>query len=384
MALPTLKKEHLSRKALGTLALEGLVIFAGVTASFWMEQWREGREDLHTYTHLLEEIYYNAVVDEASTPISIAANNLALKYALELTVLDSGVPTDRALYPQLKHIFSGLFSGINSAGYVRLSNTSLSLPFDETMVTLDNSYQSLIGLQNGLNSLDEQLGQLRADYWRSAGMVDCSGAEANDGTVILMDRPYMAEIRTLLYPDGQCIAEAANESRARELLAEPGFRNAVRQVIDLRQDAAWLIGLQSTVLGAIRGAIEARLPDVELPIASLELISWPRVTVAETETHTHLKRTGPHTWEAGVELTDGFIKFKANDDWSINWGAPFPAIIDAPRFLWNSDRIRVDDVFPAGTAHFNGMNLPVRAGSYRVTFNSHTFEYRFDEVEPVP
>ena len=29
----------------------------------------------------------------------------------------------------------------------------------------------------------------------------------------------------------------------------------------------------------------------------------------------------------------------------------------------------------------HGMNLPVAAGNYRVTFNSQTFEYAFEEVE---
>jgi hypothetical protein len=56
-------------------------------------------------------------------------------------------------------------------------------------------------------------------------------------------------------------------------------------------------------------------------------------------------------------------------------------MIDAPGFLWNSDRVKVADVFPSGSAHFNGMNLPVLAGSYRVTFDVRTGEYAFEEVE---
>ena len=84
--------------------------------------------------------------------------------------------------------------------------------------------------------------------------------------------------------------------------------------------------------------------------------------------------------ETTAELTDGFIKFRANGDWVINWGSPFPHIIDAPNFVWNSDRIRAEDVFPSGTAHFNGMNLPVRAGRYRVTFDSRSGDYTFVEL----
>ena len=161
-------------------------------------------------------------------------------------------------------------------------------------------------------------------------MISCTGAASNDGTTILMDRPYMAEIRTLMYPDGGCITQAENEATARDLLREPSFRNALRQVIDIRQNAAWLLGGHRMVIEDLQAAIEARMPDVGLPIASMELISWPTVTTEDTERQNAMQRTGTHTWETTAELADGFIKFRGNDDWSINWGAPFPYMIDAP------------------------------------------------------
>jgi len=212
-------------------------------------------------------------------------------------------------------------------------------------------------------------------------MVSCTGVEADDGSTSLMDRPYMTDIRELLYPDGECITQAENETRARELIGDPEFRNALKQVIDLRQGSAWLIGWQADAIRAIKSAIETRLPGVSLPVVSMELINWPTgVPTARTEGQTSMQRTGPHTWEVSLELPDGYVKFKANDEWSINWGAPFPNIIDAPGYLWSSEQVRLEDVFPAGTAHMHGMNLPVAAGTYRVTFNSQTFEYAFEET----
>jgi hypothetical protein len=91
--------------------------------------------------HLLEEIYYNAVIDEATVPIGIAANNLALKDVLELAVLDSSELADDELFGRLDHIFAGSdwYTGsFNPAGYVRLINTPLSIPFDETLLSLDH------------------------------------------------------------------------------------------------------------------------------------------------------------------------------------------------------------------------------------------------------
>jgi hypothetical protein len=381
MPLAFMKNGMSNRRIAGLLFLEAAVIFAGITGSFWMEEWRQERDDQETYQHLLEEIYYNTTIAEAELPGEIAGNNLALRDALELTVLDSSELTDSDLYIRLDHIFSGVAPLFSNAGYVRLSNTSLSIPFDETLLTLDNTYETFARLEAGFNALDGQINELRARHWRNAGMISCTGAASNDGTVILMDRPYMAEIRSLIYPEGDCITQEENAARARDLLAQPDFRNAVRQVIDLRQGVAWLLGRYQELLGDLQAAIEARLPGISLPVTSMELISWPRVTTAETERQTPMRRTGTHTWEVTANLTDGFVKFRANEDWSINWGAPFPYMIDAPGFLWNSDRVKIEDVFPSGTAHFKGMNLPVFGGRYRVTFNSQTGEYAFAEEE---
>ena len=382
MPLALLKQGQSSGKIVGLLFLEAVVIFAGISASFWMEEWRQNREDLDTYHHLLEEIYYNAVIDESRLPLAIADNNLAIKNALELAILDTEPPSDSELWTRLDHIFAGTGAGANTAGYVRLSNTALSIPFDETMIILDDAFMGLAGQESALDDLGAQIGDLRARFWQSVGMVSCTGAAADDGSTVLMERPYMAEIRELLYRDGECITQAENELRARELLGEAEFRNALKQIIDLRQSAAWLIGLQGGFLGSIKSAIEVRLPDVSLPIVSMELINWPAwETTVRTERQTPMRQSGPHTWDVTLEFPEGFVKFKANDEWSINWGAPFPNIIDAPGWLWSSDQVRVEDVFPSGKAHLHGMNLPVTAGNYRVTFNSRTFEYEFEKVE---
>jgi hypothetical protein len=37
-------------------------------------------------------------------------------------------------------------------------------------------------------------------------------------------------------------------------------------------------------------------------------------------------------------------------------------------------------VFPSGVAMLDGQDLPIRAGRYRVRFNTHIFEYRFEEI----
>lgn len=64
-------------------------------------------------------------------------------------------------------------------------------------------------------------------------------------------------------------------------------------------------------------------------------------------------------WTLRAFLTDGEIKFRANSDWQFNWGA---------------------GDFPSGTAFLDGPNIPVSTGEYRITFNTLTGAYSFEEL----
>jgi starch-binding outer membrane protein SusE/F len=64
-------------------------------------------------------------------------------------------------------------------------------------------------------------------------------------------------------------------------------------------------------------------------------------------------------WRLRVELVTGEAKFRADNDWAVNWGG---------------------GSFPDGVAELDGPNIPVIGGEYRVIFNSTTGEYSFEEV----
>ena len=79
----------------------------------------------------------------------------------------------------------------------------------------------------------------------------------------------------------------------------------------------------------------------------------------DNDTDLERDATDPSLWRLRVVLTDGEAKFRANDDWAVNWGA---------------------GDFPAGVGTFDGANIPVTAGEYRITFNSITGAYSFEEL----
>ena len=66
--------------------------------------------------------------------------------------------------------------------------------------------------------------------------------------------------------------------------------------------------------------------------------------------------TDSSQWSLRLELVEGEAKFRAEDDWPINWGA---------------------GDFPSGKAIRDGANIPVPAGEYIVDFNSISGEYNF-------
>ncbi len=61
-------------------------------------------------------------------------------------------------------------------------------------------------------------------------------------------------------------------------------------------------------------------------------------------------------WYLRIVLIDGELKFRANHDWTVNWGA---------------------GTFPSGIAIQDGPNVPVTAGEYKIYFNSFTGQYGF-------
>lgn len=66
----------------------------------------------------------------------------------------------------------------------------------------------------------------------------------------------------------------------------------------------------------------------------------------------------PNEWNLQITLTDGLLKFRADDGWDVSWGND------------NSD-------FPIGVATDPGGDIMVPAGEYKIQFNSATGDYNF-------
>ena len=78
-----------------------------------------------------------------------------------------------------------------------------------------------------------------------------------------------------------------------------------------------------------------------------------------------MTEVAPHNWYVEVELKAGGLKFRANNDWTDQWAG------------------EANDVSSSnyGTAEFNGGNMKVPDGKYRIYFNDITAQYIFIPAE---
>lgn len=99
-------------------------------------------------------------------------------------------------------------------------------------------------------------------------------------------------------------------------------------------------------------------PDRATPFSDIGVIGNATPGGWDNDTNLIRNPANPYKWSGTLNLTAGEAKFRANNDWGINWG---------------------NNTFPTGVAVQNGPNIPVPADTYLITFNTATGEYSFVE-----
>lgn len=102
----------------------------------------------------------------------------------------------------------------------------------------------------------------------------------------------------------------------------------------------------------------------ELVVFSTVGIIGTGTTIGDWDTDVDMEKDAvdEQLWTLDTDLVDGEIKFRAEDDWAVNWG---PA-----------DQ---EGAFPSGTGVQDGANILSVAGTYRITLRSDDGSYSIDE-----
>lgn len=100
----------------------------------------------------------------------------------------------------------------------------------------------------------------------------------------------------------------------------------------------------------------------EAQITSVGLIGSATPGGWDADTNMVQDADSAHIWTISITLTDGAAKFRADDEWTVNWGS---------------------DTYPVGVGTQDGSDIPVIAGDYLITFNSNTGDYYFEYDSPI-
>lgn len=373
---------------LPSLLLEVFAIFLGISASFVVEEWRQNRQDIETFEHFLEAIYYEAEREESVTKRIVYQNNQVVG-ALNVLLGDDAqaLPDDKLL---------ALFNVVllpwgqlrGDASYQALLEADLSLPRDDTMQQIHDLYATrdlfFTIRERLIDDHSDALTLTMGDWGLQANAPLVSWDEAGKSLVTnaRLDHPMFAGVRRLLQDYGEDKFARVSAERARRSLQNPASRQVLQQVLQrVVRSSDMAIAIMGTDQN-IKAVVRERLPDIRLPVRSLGLVGsatsvgWvlPKAEPLAPE------RGQGDWWSAEMTLTDGMAKFVANENYGTSWGVDYSwEVIDplAHETYYLGDPAAV---FPVGTGVLDGQNIPVRAGRYLVRFNTRTFEYQFREA----
>jgi hypothetical protein len=373
---------------LSSLLLEVFAIFLGISASFVVEEWRQDQQDIETFEHFLEAIYYEAEREESVTKRIVYQNNQVVG-ALNL-LLGKGAQSlpDEQLLALFNVVLQPWGQPRGDANYQALLEADLRLPRDDTMQQIHDLYATRdLFFSNRARLIDDHSNALTlkmGDWGLQANAPLVSWDEAGQSLVTdaRLEHPMFAGVRKLLEDYGENEFTRMSAERARRSLQDPASRQVLQQVL---QRVVRSSDMAIAVMGVdqnIRAVVRERLPDIRLPVRTLGLVG------SATSAGWLLPKAEPLAqewgqsdwWSAEMTLTDGMAKLVANQNYGTSWGVDYSwETIDplAHETFYLGDP---DAVFPTGTGVLDGQNIPIREGRYRVRFNTRTFEYQFNEI----
>ena len=379
------------QKAFGTgrlnaFLLEMVAIFVGISASFAVDEWREERADVERFERYLAAIDRDATRLYSYNTASLVTYLQRADALSRLLHEDTAAMPDAQLLRLMDLVVASWVQPRHDGAFQALRGSELALPLDDTMQRLQGAY-TLYGVYYGLLESyiadhNEEVSRLAGQWGMTTNPMVFAWDDAGESLVLepRLDRPEFAAAARLIDArdaGGNVLGDAAD---ARAFLARPETRAVLRREFDRNQQAADTLVSLKGIAENIRHTVRERLPDYRLEVRTLALVGDATPGGWAVPNGAQLTAGRSDWWAGEVTLTDGMVKFIANENWATSWGAaPDWSVIDPQatimRYLGDPAR-----VFPAGVGEPDGQDIPVRAGRYRVRFNIDTFEYAFEAL----
>lgn len=363
--------------------LEILAVFIGITASLFIDNWRQERADYEVLDNLLQDTHYNALQDSTMIRRIMLFNGASLESSLELAYRDIGEMSDDVVLRHFQYATAEHWRLDMQPGYGRLLNTSLAIPFHNTMAELDWHFRNLGVEIDDFNRRHTQVSvaarELLTEVGRSAG-INAAFLAALTGEAAQQASDLLATVTGYEGFD----ADMNDAAKLREALQSEAAQDLLRELIGYRvNQQAVLINAGDSARSIVR-SIRKYDPDITLPIGVMGIAGDGTGRGWDMSVPMQVSPDDPNLWAAEISLVNGEIKFRADDDWSSDWGTPAlpqntsSEAMAASPFSYSGD---LATAFPRGQAEFKGLNIPVEAGHYRVTFNTQTFDYAFERLD---
>jgi len=340
------------RYAIGEIVL----VVVGILIALQINNWNEERKKENEFRFSLKQLHETISIDQA------LMTSLADIYIFQLKMIDS------------------LMNGAQNIPDKQLPRIIQSLEYygvDQLIRYSDQKFRESLIKYNPANELQNELAEQLFKYLKDMSFT--FGLESDDyrylSTEALLTK-YLVDLKIPIveYTPGDRFTDFYTDtiytfftyspgqlSRARNLISQESFKSSLLTVKQRKHWGLIACELSEKSSNRLLGLIEQYDPKIKLFYNELRIVgdatplkSWAEDIQMMPVDAEHMK------WEIDIELTNGFIKFRTDNNWSFNWGIGH-----------NSDDRLI----------FNGPNIPVRQGYYKVFVDLKEQTYKFIPLE---
>ena len=324
----------------------------GILIALQINNWNENRKKENEFRFSLKQLHETISIDQA------LMTSLKDIYAFQIKMIDS------------------LLNGAQDIPDNQLPRIILSLDYygiDQLVRYSDQKFRESLIIYNPSNELQNELAEQLFKYLKDISFtfgLDSDNYKFLNTNPLLTEYLVSLNIPIIDYMPGDRFNDFYTDtiylfityspeqlSKARNLLSNEKFISNLSTIKQRKYGGIIACDLSEKSSSRLLELIEQYDPDIKLFYNELRIVgdatllkSWAddiQMIPVDTE---HMK------WEIDVELIDGFVKFRTGDNWTFNWGI---------------GHNRDDKLI------FNGPNIPVKAGHYKVFVDLNKRTYKF-------
>ena len=325
---------------------EIVLVMVGILLALQVNNSNEDRQKRMRFEFGLKHLYSRILSDYLQTP----GTEDEIRY--QLALIDSLINTPDALKPQR---IPGILQVLDELARRANSDQDLFLPYldfnpaDSLQATIAQNLRRYYSNQNYLEHGAEHLG-LNRDMTNHLRMHNIPLRHIGQGT----------SYRVFIDQAGEGFYSEQNITQAQELIRSEAFLADLKTLREWRKELLVHFDVIQTSNRQFLDYLKSHFPQLPDFVEYIELVGSATPSRGWAIGYPMRARSDSHVvWDIEIELTDGFIKFRSDSNWTLDWG----------RGELNPDNLVL-----------KGSDIPVKAGKYRVTIDLEQNTYLFEPI----